>query len=649
MPDIAQLRDFMKTQLEIDRSQKRIPVSAPTLEEALKQASIELGAPVKQLEYEVEDTGSAGAFGLGRRDCRITVWKAVSEEAFVEFGEDFGEFGLGEEFEDIAKDVDGEALVRLAPEGVLLKATRPEGKGRPATVKQAMARLKDRGARDIDEGLVKNVVKQADGEYIKVGGFDYNPSNDASMTVDIVDFEMQANAAIQPPGPGGTDVSAEMIINSLKNNGVIHGIKEDVIEDLVDHPRYNTPVPVAEGTRPVNGADAKIIYNFETDTSKVSIKVTDGKVDYKELNRIENVVEGQVLAKKVPREEGTDGRTVTGKVLPAKPGADVELGVGKNVRLSDDGLALIADTNGQVLLVNNKVNVEPVYIVQGDVNMKVGNILHLGSVVVKGNVEDGFKVKASGNIEIYGTVGKCELDAEGNIIVHQGITGKSGGHITCGKSLWSKFIENAIVEVRENCVVSDGIINSHVDSNKRIVCMSQGKRAKVVGGKLRAAEEIIAETFGSVAGSETILEVGYDPKSKARLAELETEKTEIEKSLEEVNLNVHTLAKQKKTRKKLPEEKEKYLREQVAQKKDLEEQIETLNGEIAEIQEYLSSLKFKGKVSAAKRVFPGVKINIKEANLNVRSEFKAVTFVNEAGNIKVVKYEEPEEDFTRKN
>ncbi|MBO6100931.1 MAG: DUF342 domain-containing protein, partial [Spirochaetaceae bacterium] len=38
------------------------------------------------------------------------------------------------------------------------------------------------------------------------------------------------------------------------------------------------------------------------------------------------------------------------------------------------------------------------------VNIKTGNITFLGTVIVKGNVDDGFNVKASGNIEVYGTV-----------------------------------------------------------------------------------------------------------------------------------------------------------------------------------------------------------------------------------------------------
>jgi uncharacterized protein (DUF342 family) len=204
------------------------------------------------------------------------------------------------------------------------------------------------------------------------------------------------------------------------------------------------------------------------------------------------------------------------------------------------------------------------------------------------------------------------------------------------------------VQVGENVVVTDGIINSHVDANKKVICLSHGKRAKIVGGQIRAAEEVTAETFGSVAGSETIIEVGYDPKSKARLAELTEEKQRIEHELEDVNLNVHTLAKQKQVRKKLPEEKEKYLKEMVTKKNELDGELQTVLDETEQINTYLSSLKTIGKVSAARRVYPGVKIYIKEAYLNVRSEFKSVTFINESGNVQVTKYEEPAEDFARK-
>lgn len=649
MPTLTQLRDYMRSQAEADRNKKSVQVTGETIEEALRQASIELGIPVKKIEYEVLEPGSTGTFGLGKKDCILIAYEASKEEKSEQFDEDFGiDFGIDDDAEEMEKDADGEAIVRLAPEGALLKVTKPIGSGAPVTLKDAYTALKERAVTEIVDKLVKQIVKNAEGEYIKIGEFSYNPVNDAVLSVDIIDFEMQATMTVQPPGPGGTDVSFDTIVSVLKSNGVVHGLKEEVIQNFVDHPKYNEPIVVAEGTKPENGKDAKIMYNFETDTSKVQLKEKDGKVDFKEMNLIQNVVEGQVLAKKTPAEEGQDGRTVTGRSLPAKPGKDVKLEPGKNVNLSDDGLVLTADTNGQVLLSMGKVNVEPVYIVPGDVNMKVGNITHLGTVIVKGNVDDGFKVKASGNIEVMGTVGKSELDAEGEIIVHQGITGKSEGHIISGKTVWAKFIENAVVEVGENVVATDGIINSKVDANKRIICMGRGKRAKIVGGRARAAEEVLAETYGSTAGSETIIEAGYDPKSKEKLAELEERKAEMDKEVEEYNLNIRTLAKQRKQKKRLPKEKEAYLKELLTKKKEIDGEIASISEEIGDLQEYLASLKFKGKVSASKRVFPGVKIYIKEAFLEVRNEFKAVTFINEGNVVKVTKYEETEEDFSRK-
>jgi len=648
MVSLPQLREYMKRQAEADREKKSVQVTGVTIEEALEQASIELGVPVRKIEYEVLEKGSKGTFGLGKKDFLLIAYPVLEEDDIQSFEESLG---FDEDLEDqgeIEIDKNGEVIIRLAPEGVFLKVTSPVGKGKKAGKKDAFEALKQRDVQNIDELMVASAVKQADGQFIKVGDFEYNPVNDAIMAVEILDAEMTAKMTVQPPGKGGADLSFDTMISFLKNNSVVHGIQEDVLRQFEEFPLYNEPVIVAEGTKPQNGEDAKILYNFEIEKDKVTIKEIDGKVDFKELNKIQNIVEGQILAKKVPAQEGTDGRTVTGRLLPAKPGKDVEMGVGKNTKLSEDGSTLTAECNGQVLLINGKVNVEPIYVVEGDINMKVGNIVHLGTVIVKGNVDDGFKLKASGNIEIMGTVGKSEIDAEGDIIVHQGITGKTGGKIKSGKSVWSKFIENAIVEVEENVIASDGIINSKVDANNKIVCLGRGKRAKIVGGHLRAAEEIIAETIGSTAGSETICEVGYDPKSKERFAELESSLQELNADLEETNLNITTLAKIKKVKRTLPEEKEKYLKDLIEKKNETENEIKSLSKEMDQLQEYLASLKFKGRVSASKQVLPGVKIYIKDAMLEVRNDFKSVTFINENNMVKVTKFVEPEEDFSRR-
>jgi hypothetical protein len=645
MMTLEQVQSYMKSQAAEDLNRRRVQASGSSLEEALQQASIELGLALKKIEYEVLEKGSKGNFGMGKKPWIIVAYQAKQIEKEVAFEQSFDiDFGTGGT--SGSEDRNGKVSVRMTPEGVLLKVSPPTGAGKKAGERDALEKLSRRYGGRFDAGLVAKIVKLADNEYVRVADYDYSPANDPMMSIDIIDSEMKAVLILHPPGAGGADPSFDAIVSFLQSNGIAFGIKEDVVRDMEEDPQYGMNVVVAEGTRPKNGKDAYILYTFNTDKSGVKLKEKNGKVDFKELNLIQNVVEGQVLARKVPPEKGESGRTVTGKLLMAKDGKDCEIGIGKNVRLSDDGNSVIAEINGQVVVTADKLNVEPVFVVPGDVNLKTGNILFLGTVMVKGNVEDGFSVKAAGNIEVLGSVGRCDLDAEGDIIVHQGITGKSNGKVLCGHSVWSKFIENSFVEAGELVVVSDGIINSSIIANKKIIC--RGKRASIVGGHLRAAEEINAKALGSVAGSETILEVGYDPKSKEAFDGLEAKQQDLDKQLDEVNLNLATLETLKKTKKVLPDDKQKYFEELTVKKSALSTEHMQIKKELEDLKTYLSQLKINGKICASGTVFPGVKINIKDAFLEVKSEFKSVTFISEGNIVKVTRYEEPEEDLTRK-
>jgi len=645
MVSLDDIQNFMRNQLEEDRKQRFVNVSGTSLQDALAQASIELGLPVSKIEYEMLEKGANGILGAGKKPFLVLAYPAKQAER-----EEKGEILEDLDFHSGALDnqenpnSDGQVFVRLSPEGVLLKVTQPRGNGIRASERTAADAISARTTNPVDRNMIARVVKHAVGEFIRVGDYEHSPSNDAILTLDISDMEMKAFLNALAPGPGGADPSLEGLMAFIRQNGVVEGLLKDAVERFVDAPRYNVPILVAEGIPPKNGADARIAYNFETDPTKIRLKETNGRVDFKELNLVQNVVEGQVLARKIAAQRGEPGHTVTGKLLPAKDGKDVGLEVGKNIRLSDDKISALAEMNGQVILSGGLIHVEPVYTVPGDVNLKTGNILFLGTVVVKGNVEDGFSVKAAGNIEVMGSVGKCDMDAEGDIIVHQGITGKSTGAIQCGKSVWSKFIENSRVEAGELVVVSDGIINSEVFANRRIIC--KGKRAAVVGGRLRAAEEINAKTFGSVAGMETILEVGYDPKGREHLAEIIKRDGDITTQQGDIQLNMKTLENQLRARKQLPPDKIAAYNEMKQRKIALMSEQKQLRAEIAELQNYLNQLKVQGKISASGTVYPGVKINIKDAYLEVRNEFKSVTFVAEGGTVKVTKYEESDEDIS---
>ncbi|MDR2786295.1 MAG: FapA family protein [Treponema sp.] len=644
MIDFIQLQQRLKERLGQDRSIHLIEAEGSTLEAAVSEAAVLLDIPVKYLEYEVLERGSSGFWGVGRKDWKIRAYERAVEETQEENADEAEFEGFAETFKPAVTDKNGEIFVLLTSEGAMLKVTPPVGKGKRATDAQAMMLLNNRTAREIDEELVKTVVREADGEYVRVGAFAHNLANDSSARVEIVENNMKALLTVTAPGPGGFDLDYDYYISLIKQNRVYYGIKEDFLRDFVDHSVYREAVVIAEGVKPVNGRDAFIQYNFETGKEKVKItEGADGRVDFKNINIIRNVVEGQPLAKKIVAEQGVPGKNLSGEMLPAIDGRDIPMPTGKNVKVAEDGETIIAETSGQVLLVGDKINVEPVYYVKGNVNLGTGNIDFLGSVVVSGNVEDGFSIKAAGNIEIHGTVEKANLRAVGDIAVYQGITGKGTALIRAGRSIWARFIENTMVEAGNMVVVSDGIVNSQVDAFQRIIV--KGKRAHIVGGRLRATEEINADSIGSAtSGTETICEVGYDLKAKLRHDGLVEKKTALEEELIVLQRDLQILINIQKQRKTLPEDKEIEMKEMIKKRQSLMNTIRELNTEKQKLEDLLEGSPCTGKVSAASKVFPGVRIIIRDMKEDIRTDYKAVTFFMENGLIRVTKYEEPDEE-----
>ncbi len=647
---LESVRELMRRYLDEDGDKRSLTIEGPTLDEALRNAAVQLDSSVARLEYEILEKGNAGFAGIGKKPWKLLVHEVSTKKKLATpVGTEFAlDTDFYEEAMPVIKDKDGQVFVRLAPEGALLKVMQPLGRGRKAQERVAVEKLHSRAVHDFDENFVREVVKSAEGEWVRVGSFISNPAADALMTVDVGIQDMEAYVVLTPPQAGGADLSRDIILAYLRNNRVVYGVLEEALAELENSPRYKEPILVASGQKPQNGQDAAIQFFFETDKTKLHIEEKNGKVDYKELQLLQNVMEGQPLAKKIPAKQGIPGRTVTGKLLPAKNGKDLPMPLGKNVRIGDDGLTMFAEVNGEATFINNKINVETVYTINGDIDLKTGNKFFLGTIIILGSVEDGFSVKATGNIEIKGTVGKADISAEGDVIVHQGITGKGTGTITAGKNVWAKFIENANVKAGENVFVTQSIINSEIVADKRIICAG-GKHAAIVGGRYRACEEINAKSIGSpTGGTETILEVGTDPKSKARLDELDVKLKGLAKHLEDLEKNISTLKDYKKQKKTLPEDKEAVLQDLEHKRDDVLAEARSLKTEYDAMQSYLNNLKVRGKVSVSGRIFPGARIIIKDIREDIKNEYKGLTFYLENMMIKTTKYEEFEDDILKK-
>jgi len=655
MLNLEEFQRRMEEELKKTRDSRTVQVSGKNLDEALEQASVELSLPVKNIDYEILDKGNPGFFGIKSRPCRIIAYQAAKpadEERELSLDEQFNLQSYEQDSVEINKDVDGKFSVRLASDGAWLKVFPPKGDGMPVEKEEVIQKLNDRNVFEIDVDMVQTVIEQADEMWIKVGDFEYNPANSALTSLEVSKDEMEAYITVTPPGPGGSDLTVDDIKGFLSNNSIVYGILMDALQDFEDFPVYNTPYLVAEGTPPVDGKDAKIIYNFETEPDKVHIQEKeDGSVDFKELNKFQNVVKGQPLARKIPPEPGKDGRTVYGRYIPAKDGKDLEILLGKNVELTDNGSTVIASASGHVMLKNGRITVETVLVIPGNVDARTGNVNALGSVVIKGNVEDGYSVAAEGKIEVSGYVGKANLNAGGDIIVSRGINGgdsKEFGNIISGKTIWSSFLQNAQAEAGEFIIVSSGVINSNVFAQRKVLC--KGKKAKIVGGKVRATEEVNAVTIGSPSGTETIIEVGFDPKAKEELDLLEQKREALDEERDKVDLNIQGIKRQALMKKqKLSKEKAELFEELRRKHNDLIKQIKQLDEEIEKKKEYIESLTVLGKISASKRILSGVVIRIRDKEERITAPYdQGVTFILEDDFIKRVRYQDIEEDLTRR-
>ncbi|MDR3325470.1 MAG: FapA family protein [Spirochaetaceae bacterium] len=634
MVDFAGLQGVIKERLSADRAVTVIEAEGLNLEDALAHAAQLLNIPIRKLEYEVLSRKSS-FLGVGESICKIRVCETIRSKR--ERKQEIEADDLDDENIELIEDMDGGIFIQRRPDGAYLKVTPPTGEGAPANENQAEHSIRRYSIEKHNQKVVTNAVLNPTSEYVRIADYQRLPEHDTVVNVEITEEDTKAYITVLSPGKGGVDLTYEQYCEVLTQHGVVKGINEDFLKNFADRPIYHRRICIATGKNPIDGMDAYFEYYFETDVTRKRIKETgDGKIDFKELNTIQNVLKGESLAKKVPAQDGVNGYSVTGKLLPAQKGKDTfSVPLGKNVSFAADGLTIVSDINGQVMMTNDKINIELVHVVDGSVNLKSGNVVFLGNVVVTGNVEEGFYVKAAGNIEVQGSVEKAALSADGDIFVKKGITGKKGVKVLAKKSISAKFAENADLEARESVMITDSILNSNISAGQDIV--SNGKRASIIGGRLRAGELISAKTLGGKQGStETLCEVGYDPIAKTRLENYMHQKDALNAEFNDVQLNLQTLLGIKEQRKSLPEDKEKYLHELEKKRAELDGERENINKEIEKLENTMESLSLNGRVCASVKVYQGVVVFIRDKKFTVRNELDPTTFILNDGRVTVV-------------
>jgi hypothetical protein len=425
-------------------------------------------------------------------------------------------------------------------------------------------------------------------------------------TVRVTADRMTAYIRFYPPSLQGKYMTERDILNELQRVKVTNGIAMKVVKAYMAGRQFCRDIPIAKGKAVVSGKDAVITYYFETNPTAKPLLLEDGTVDFHSLNLFTSVKKGDLLAEltlDVPGEEGTD--VYGNRVLPPKVKKKV-LKYGRNIRLTEDKTQIYSEVDGDVKLEGDTVFVSNTYVVPADVDASTGDIQYDGNVVVTGNVRAGFKVEATGDIEVNGVVEGAFVKAKGNIVLKRGIQGMSKGVLEAGNDIITKFIESSNVQAG-NVINTGSSLHSDLVAEEAVIV--SGKKGFLIGGTVSAGKRIEASVFGNKMNTPTVLKVGVKPEVMDRFKELTaTIKEEQEEMLKQKQV-LEGL-------KKKMQEGQKLLPNQVALAKQASESFKTLGHSLEEDSaEYMILKKeieenTRGKVVVNHAVYPGVHIYI---------------------------------------
>ncbi|MGI6586826.1 MAG: DUF342 domain-containing protein [Lutisporaceae bacterium] len=514
-------------------------------------------------------------------------------------------------------------------DGVYIKAE----KG--VTLADIVTAIDLRRIQSVDLTKVKQILESGNlDNWVKVADYQDEKKIDSECLVKLSKDKMKAYIFVTKP-IGGKEITKEAIMEALKQNNVVFNIKDYEIEKAVEQKIYDREILVAEGIEPQPGKDAELVYHFDTSTEKSVSIDKDGRIDYRELSLIKNVKAGDKLVTLIPHTEGIPGKNTAGEPVSGKDGKKLALPRGKNVIVSEDGLEATAAVDGEVKIIDGKVNVFSVYEVKHNVDNSTGNIRFNGKVVVMGNVLTGFLIEAEGDVEVYGVVEGAQIKSKGNIILHRGIQGMNRGELYCEGDLIAKFIENSKIDVRGN-IQSDAIMHSQVTCGKKLE--AAGRKGLLVGGTFKVGEEINAKVIGSPMATVTELEVGISPTMRKKYDEIKNELKQINNNLDKTAKAVELLTKMSRNM-ELPADKKELLSKSVQLKLQLQKRQEQIMKEQNELEGYFEELS-KGKIKVYDVIYPGSRIIIGSSTMHIKDSMKFVSFCRIDAEIKMLSYKD---------
>ncbi len=406
----------------------------------------------------------------------------------------------------------------------------------------------------------------------------------------------------------------------LREQGVVYGIKPEVLQQAVEKGSLEKTL-VAEGEPPVNGKSAWFEY-LQTDERPEAQQQNQGqdeKVDFRARSTVISVAENDPLMRRHPPTPGQMGRGVNDELIPAQDGRDYQLleSIGSKYCPSDPNL-LIASRDGRPIRQSRTVRVDDILTLE-EVDYNSGHINFKGSVVVKGSVQDGFQVRATGDIIVHGSVEDAVLESENSIMIYGSMFGRERGRLSAGANIQVTYIQSCEIDCLGDLSVFDGMFHCQTRVLGQVFAGVNGGKGQLNGGEIWAGKRITARIIGSNSSTATKIALGEDPYLRQKLRDIDHNlryyKSELEQVVKSI-IYIRTRAADKATS----------LSELEMRRGELLDTVNHLSDQVNEIREHLNRSRYHCELVVHDVIHAGIKLRLAEIPRAIEEDLPACRF-----------------------
>ena len=459
--------------------------------------------------------------------------------------------------------------------------------------------LNDKSGDPNDEGIHEDAII--------INGEDY--------LIHITDTRTEALITLYRP------FSLEELHTLLEENGIVYGIREETLEIIARGGQNYAEILIASGTAAKSGRDGYFEYHFNSEPQRKPIILPDGTVDYNVLGEIELVTDGQHLAtyhSALPGEAGTD---VLGNPIEAYNGKELPPLKCKRCAPDETGFEYYAGAEGNVTVEDGNLTVTPLFVIKGNLDANTGDVDFHGDVLVQGNVSAGVTVKTTGDITINGHVETASLFAGNDVILRNGMQGSGSGIIHAGGNVVARFLEQIQVFAGKEINVG-ALLNCEVEAGRNVIV--SGNRGTIIGGSVKAVEQITSASIGNRAAVKTRLVIGLDFDFRNRMEDIDCKIGNYQEKIEDAAKELESIAEQLKTKSSdlgLIQQKTEQTRKKINYQLKLKE-ITMERERLIDIYQRSAS----GKIIVSGTANVGCVVIINGLQQTLQSEFRNVTF-----------------------